>query len=131
MSNKILPLGGKGRENVLTKWRSTRWKLKLRGEEIARKHVIAATTNKRCIALQEKLIHCEKKLKETTNQVKTMEQSFVRLSNKLRSDTPNWRPKCKAWADCTSQYKNQQRKKIKLDVKNSLSFTETENFLPV
>jgi len=44
MSNKILPLGGKGRENVLTKWRSTRWKLKLRGEEIARKHVIAAAT---------------------------------------------------------------------------------------
>jgi len=36
MSNKILPLGGKGRENVLTKWRSTRWKLELREDEIAK-----------------------------------------------------------------------------------------------
>ena len=30
-----------------------------------------------------------------------------------------------------TQYKNQQRQKIKQDVQNALSFTETENFQPV
>ena len=98
---------------------------------MANKHIISAAANKRCTALQEKLDHCGKKLKETTNQLKTLEQSVVRLSNKLRSQTPSRRPKRKAWVNCTSQYQNQQRKKIKLDVQTALSFTETENFQPV
>ena len=60
-----------------------------------------------------------------------MEESTVRLSNALRSVSAIGQHKRKAWVDCTTQYKNQQKKKIKEDVKNALSFTETENFQPV
>ena len=68
MGKKILLLGGKSRENLLTKWKSTRWKIEFREDEMANKHIISTATNKRCTALQEKLDHCGKKLKETTNQ---------------------------------------------------------------
>ena len=132
MGNKIVGSGGTSRENLLTKWKSVRWKIEFREDEMADKHIVSAVTSKRCTALQEKLDHCGKKLKETTNQLKTLEQSVVRLSNKLRSsETPSRRPKRKAWGNCTSQYQNQQRKKIKVDVQAALSFTETENFQPV
>ena len=70
-------------------------------------------------------------MKETTNQLKVLEESTARLSNALRSGSASSRRKRKAWVDCTTQYKNHQKKKIKEDVKDALSFTETENFKPV
>ena len=63
--------------------------------------------------------------------MRTLEESTICLSNALKSGTPSSRRKRKAWVDCTTQYKNQQRKKIKEDVQNALSFTETEIFQPV
>jgi len=47
--------GWSGRENLLTKWKSTQWKLELTKDEVANNHVIAAATTKRCTVLQEKL----------------------------------------------------------------------------
>ena len=39
MGKKILLLGGKSRENLLTKWKSTRWKIEFREDEMANKHI--------------------------------------------------------------------------------------------
>ena len=71
MGKQIQSLGGLGRENLLTKWKSTRWKLELTKYEVANNHVIAAATTKRCTVLQEKLKQSGKQLKETTNQLRT------------------------------------------------------------
>jgi len=131
MGSLLQSLGGLGREKLLIKWKSTRWKLELAKDEIPNNHVIAAATTKRCSVMQEKLKQSGKQLKETTNQLKVLEESTARLSNALRSASASSRRKRKAWVDCTTQYKNHQKKKIKEDVKNALSFTETENFKPV
>ena len=128
--------GGKSRENLLTKWKSTRWKLELRDSEIASKeHVIAATSTKRCKLLQESLNHSKKQLedtskqlKDTSNQLRLLKKSTLRLSNTLRSGIPSSRRKRKSWLDCTAQYQNQQKKRVKLDVQTALTFTVTENF---
>jgi len=44
--NKIQSLGAKSRENLLSKWKSMRWKFQLREGEFAtiKEHVIAATS---------------------------------------------------------------------------------------
>jgi len=103
MGRKIQSLGGKSRENLLTKWKSTRWKLELRDNEIAsREHVIAAAPTKRCKLLQESLNHSKKQLKDTSkqlkdtsNQLRVLEESTLRLSNTLQSGTPSSRRKRK------------------------------------
>jgi len=83
---------------------------------MADKHIARSVTNEKYTVLQEKLDHCEKKLKEIANQLNTLEQSVVRLTNKIRSsETPSRRPKCKAWINCIYQNQNHERKKIKMD----------------
>ena len=111
MGNLLQSLGGLGRENLLLKWKSTWWKLELTKDETANNHVIAAATTKRCTVLHEKLKESGKQFKETTNQLKILEESTVRLSNALRPVSANGQLKRKAWVDCTTQYKNQQKKK--------------------
>ena len=73
--------------------------------KIPNNHVIAAATTKRCSVVQEKLKQSGKQLKETTNQLKVLEESTARLSNALRSASASSRRKRKAWVDCTTQYK--------------------------
>lgn len=131
MGNKLVSLGGKGKENLLIKWKSTRWKVEIQEDEIANKQVIATATTKRVTVLQDKLNQYEKQLKNADSHLKSLQQSNIRLSNSLRSETPDGRRKRKKWVDCTIQYQNQQKKRIKLDVQTALSFTETENFQPV
>ena len=124
MSNKILPLGGNGRDKVQKQWKTTRWKLELKEDKLPNKHVIAAATAKKCTILQEKLNNCGKQLRDTTNQLKKLEQSTVRLSNALRSET-NFqavRRKRKAWAQCTPQYKNNQKKKNQVGCSHCTGF---------
>ena len=47
-------------------------------DEVANNHVIAAATTKRCTVLQEQLKQSGKQLKETTNQLRILEESTVR-----------------------------------------------------
>ena len=130
--------GGRGRAKLLAKWKTTKWVVELKENEIVSKRkrkandVIIQSNNSKIVKLQEEVNATNKKLKEVTNKYKALEKSCKVLSTALKADGGKiTKSKVKkAWGESSRQYQRKRQRQIAKNVQTALLFTQDENYKP-